>query len=333
MNTFAKLLSAFLVASLTIALLNVAFADKIQRGVTVDEDKENCSWDVPEEIEYSADFIAVRRNLKVDDGKKFRVKAFVRNTGNTPWFSGESTCKGSIMSLGTTREQDRESALFIEGENWESKNRIGMDQLRVEPGEIASFTFYAEVEDDDVLKEYFAPVISGVTWLEDAEFGFDIVAGEPDEDKTAIRKKLLFAGYSGSVLDMNLNGEKVIAIDLSKQEAEIKLDGKLVNKFRVSTGAAHTPTPVGNYDISLKQEIRIGGAAPHYVMPKFMWFRAGGYGLHALPSLGTDGGYFWTEARDHIGTPVSHGCIRMLPEDADFTFEFADLGTKVVVER
>ena len=111
------------------------------------------------------------------------------------------------------------------------------------------------------------------------------------------------------------------------------LDNLSIAEFRVSSGAAKTPTPVGETSITLKQETRIGGKSPHYIMPKFMWFRTGGYGFHALPSLKTDGGFFWTEARNHIGIPVSHGCIRLLPEDADFLYDFADIGTRVKVQR
>ena len=85
-------------------------------------------------------------------------------------------------------------------------------------------------------------------------------------------------------------------------------------------------------------------------MPKWMAFRPG-YGIHALPSLGSaslrskirsyrDGevptslftdDVFWKEALSHIGIPVSHGCIRLLPDDAEFAFNFTPVGTRVVV--
>jgi len=80
-----------------------------------------------------------------------------------------------------------------------------------------------------------------------------------------------------------------------------------------------------------KNEVRVGAAAPHYVMPYFQRLTAGGVGLHALPSLSNDNGTFWTEAKEHIGTPVSHGCVRMLPEDAKIAFEFTDIGDSVEV--
>jgi len=68
-------------------------------------------------------------------------------------------------------------------------------------------------------------------------------------------------------------------------------------------------------------------------MPKWMMFRKGGYGIHALPSLANDRGVFWREALSHIGSPRSHGCIRLLPKDAEFAYNFADVGTTVTVHR
>ena len=361
-----KVLSVSLVAAIIgISLINTTFAsDKILREPAVslnsdtdteeiaedvvdtveveavssdtpsDAPVESCSFESPEDKIYDAQFITVRRTLKVSPGEAFRVKAFVKNDGNTPWFSGKSTCAGSHMSLGTDNGRDLNSTFYSATlDGWEESTRIGMDQLRVDPGEIASFTFYAQAGDEpDVYKAYFTPVIEAVTWIDDASFSFEVIIGEVAENSETLRTKMLYAGETGSVLDINLDGEKSILVDLSDQQLFLMLDDVVIRKFRVSTGAPATPTPTGVTSITLKQEIRVGGKAPHYIMPNFMWFRAGGYGLHALPSLGNDGGWFWTEARDHIGIPVSHGCIRMLPEDSDFAFEFAEIGTTVTVQ-
>ena len=68
-------------------------------------------------------------------------------------------------------------------------------------------------------------------------------------------------------------------------------------------------------------------------MPNWMTFRANGYGIHALPSISYDNGRYWHEALNHIGTRRSHGCIRLLPQDAKYAYGFADIGTKVVVHK
>jgi len=275
----------------------------------------------------------------VETGEKYRVKVFVRNTGDTPWFSGKSGCGGPIISLGTDRERNRKSQLYSpdirkDDNNWASASRIYMDQNRVNPGEIASFTAWAQAETkSDILKEYFSLVVDEKARMQDSEFSFEVVIGDPEVDFKSLRRKMLFSNKSGSVAAVNLDGERTIKVNLSEQKMYLTLEDDVVREFFISTGKASTPTPTGNYSIKLKQDVRVGGEKPHYIMDNFMWFKDGGYGIHALPKLRTDGGRFWEEAKDHIGRPVSHGCIRLLPDDAKFAFEFADLGTKVVIER
>ncbi|MFA5947933.1 MAG: L,D-transpeptidase family protein [Candidatus Gracilibacteria bacterium] len=296
-----------------------------------DVEKQSCEYEVPEIKTYKAEVIAIRKKLRVETGEIFKVKVFLKNEGNMPWKSDKSDCNAPLMFLGTDSPRDRASDLYY---NWYADNRISMDQEFVKPGKIASFTFEMKAPNkSDVYKEYFTPMLDGITWLDSAKTEMKIIVGDINISSPELRKRLLFAMESGTVMDFDLNGEKKIAVDLSEQKMLITLDGKLIREFRVSTGKSSTPTPVGNYKIKLKQETRVGSEAPHYIMPKFQWFRDGGYGLHALPSLGSDGGVFWTEARSHIGIPVSHGCIRMLPEDADFAYEFTDIGTEVAVAK
>lgn len=313
---------------------------KSKNAEVVDEsDKNNsqdvCGFEVPEEKTYGAQIISIRRQLRVEPGETFRVKVFMKNTGSMPWFSNESECLGPKMSLGTDRERDRDSYFYDENlKGWESANRIGMDQFRTDNGQIASFTFWAKAgKKADVYKEYLTPVLKDIQWIDDAQLSFDVMIGDTGETAVDIRKKLSFAGTSGSVSSIDLNAPKTLQIDLSEQNLYVYLGDTEVRKFRISSGAAATPTPVGETSIILKQWVRVGAKPPHYIMPRFMMFRAGGYGFHALPSLGGDGGVFWTEARNHIGIPVSHGCVRILPEDAEWLYEFTDVGTKVVVQR
>lgn len=319
---------------------NVEFGDisddndfEVNDGSTRSQDV--CGFEVPEDKNYGAQIISIRRQLRVEPGETFRVKVFMKNTGSMPWFSNKSECLGPKMSLGTDRERDRDSYFYDENlKGWEGTNRIGMDQYRTDPGQIASFTFWAQAgKNADVYKEYLTPVLKDIQWIDDAQFSFDVMIGDTGETATDIRKKLSFAGTSGSVSSIDLNGPKTLKVDLSEQNLYVYLGDTEVRKFRVSTGAAATPTPVGETSIILKQWSRVGHKPPHYIMPRYMMFRAGGYGFHALPSLGGDGGVFWTEARNHIGIPVSHGCVRILPEDADWLYDFTDVGSKVIVQR
>lgn len=301
---------------------------------------DTCGYEAPEENKFSSQVITVRRKLRVEPGEIYRVKVFLKNTGNIPWFSEKSQCQGYRVFLGSDRPRDRESDLYIsdlkvgeEVNGWLQANRIDMDQYRTDPGEIASFTFWTKAgQEADVIQEYFTPVAEGVKWLDEAGFKFQVLIGDVGEDMQTIRKRFTYVNVSGSVMDINLNGEKMLLVDISDQTVTLYLDGYEIEKFQVSTGKSSTPTPYGETTITLKQQVRVGHAPPHYVMPKFQMFRSGGYGFHALPSLANDGGVFWTEARNHIGIPVSHGCIRLLPEDANYLFDFTEIGTRVVVQ-
>lgn len=129
---------------------------------------------------------------------------------------------------------------------------------------------------------------------------------------------------------------KYIEVSLPKQTMYL-IDGtNLVATFRVSTGEWSTPTPIGEFTI--QDHIPVAwSAAFHLYMPHWMGLTgksADGkdlgenvYGIHGLPYTKT-----WQETSAHIGTPVSHGCIRVGPGDIDQVYGWAEDGaTKVFI--
>jgi hypothetical protein len=281
---------------------------------------------------YDADIITVRKQYRHDLGERFPVKVFVKNSGNMPWFSEEAGCIGSVPYLGTTRDNDRESDFY--DRSWHSKTRMALDdgQHRIDPGEIASFSFYMNAADKaGVHREYFGVYLDPAGWVEGAEFKVDVFSGYTNEEAGALRKKLLYAYKTMDVLKTKIEGTRVVEVDLSDQRMFLKIDDYVVREFIVSTGAPGTPTPRGDFPITEKNDIRVGSSPPHYIMPRFQRFTPQGAGLHALPSLSNDGGTFWTEALDHLGQPASHGCVRMSPDDADFAFAFTEMGDIISV--
>ena len=131
-----------------------------------------------------------------------------------------------------------------------------------------------------------------------------------------------------------LGAAQGIYIDLSRQQATLFDENGIVTQYRVSSGAADTPTPRGKFSIHRKQKLRVSSQDVPYRMPYYMAFtERESHGLHALPYLGNgpESSAFWHEARSHIGIPVSHGCIRLLPEDAAELFEWVAVGTPVII--
>lgn len=283
--------------------------------------------------EYSYEYIGSKRDLQFKPGEVSEIKVYIRNTGNVPFFSESSQCSfRAVTSLGTTRELDRNSPLFYESENeytgWKAPNRIKLDQKRVDPGEEGSFTFKIKAPNEKgIYREYFDIVIEGKMWLEnDFVMNFDV-----GEFLIENRENLLYVDKSRLVNKAELQGEKSIEVDISEQRMYLKAGDIVIREFPVSTGTWRTPTPYGHTNILYKQDVRVAAKWPHYIMPKWMAFRAGGYGIHALPSISFDNGYYWREALNHIGQRRSHGCIRLLPQDAKFAYNFTEVGTPVWV--
>lgn len=297
----------------------------------------SCEFEMPAKVKYEGQFIAVRKKGFVAKNEVFETTVYVYNKSNVPWFSASSGCGGPIAKLGTEKSRDRASVFFTDSliwkSNWDGPNRVQMHTKRVDPGQMATFIFWSKAPDKDGLyREYFDVVLEGVTWMDGALFSTDIKVGEPGI--TPEKKDLLkYITESVNLADIKLDGAKQILVDLSEQKMYLKIGEYVIRKFPVSTGKAATPTPVGTTKIIQKQQVRIAAGYPRWIMPKWMMFRKGGYGIHALPSLANDGGVYWREALNHIGTPRSHGCIRLLPKDAEFAYEFGEIGTTVVVQR
>lgn len=302
--------------------------------VPISEAKPQCNFTEPEERQFEGEYLGMTLPHDIDSETSFKVIASFRNTGNTPWFSLDSKCKGPVISLGTDKPRDRASSFFIDetqlDSGWQSPNRIKMTTQRVDPGEIAYFEFWAKSpEKNDIYVEYFTPVVEGFTWIESAKAKLVYRIGGTHAE---LDSKIPYALASRTLSDFDLAEEKHIYVDVSDQLMYLKIGDETLHTFPVSTGAPATPTPYGTTRIKFKQDVRVGGAWPHYVMPRFMWFRDGGYGIHALPSLRNDGGTFWREARNHIQRRVSHGCVRLLPEDSEVVYAFGDAGTKITIQ-
>jgi len=115
------------------------------------------------------------------------------------------------------------------------------------------------------------------------------------------------------------NGRTVYVV-LSEQKAYALEDGRVVKEFVVSTGTVEHPTITGHFEIYVKYK-SAGMSGPGYNLPKVpnvMYFYQD-YGLH---------GTYW---HNNFGHPMSHGCINFSLPDAEWLFDWAKVGTPVVV--
>jgi lipoprotein-anchoring transpeptidase ErfK/SrfK len=130
-----------------------------------------------------------------------------------------------------------------------------------------------------------------------------------------------YAQKGSEVLAANVatdGSEKWIEVDLSDQRIYAKEGERTVYNFLVSTGKKWTPTPKGEYRVWIKlRYTRMKGGSrargDYYDLPNVpytMYFYKG-YGIH---------GAYW---HNQFGTPRSHGCVNVKPEEMALIYNWA----------
>lgn len=143
----------------------------------------------------------------------------------------------------------------------------------------------------------------------------------------------IVSGPRAVALDGRADLYKYIEVDLSDQVLRIYINGALASERKVSTGKWATPTPVGTFAIKNKIPVAYSKEYDLYMEWWMAFTPDGSYGLHALPfwKLKNNGKRY--EGVGHLGTPVSHGCIRQTIVEAQTLYRWADIGTAVIVKR
>ncbi|MEA2007421.1 MAG: L,D-transpeptidase family protein [Patescibacteria group bacterium] len=147
-------------------------------------------------------------------------------------------------------------------------------------------------------------------------YSFD---GNGDPAKTEERKEVISA---------HVTEGRSLEIDLSSQSLYIFQDGKEQGAYKVSTGLRGMDTPEGTFKVLAKSR-RPWSAKYKLYMPWFIQFTYEGHGIHELPEWPS--GY--KEGANHLGIPVSHGCVRLGIGPAKKVYDFVQVGTPVVISR
>ncbi len=115
-------------------------------------------------------------------------------------------------------------------------------------------------------------------------------------------------------------GERWIDVDLSNQKLVAYEGDTPVHWVTVSTGLPGTPTVTGQYRIYVKYPAQTMSGPGYYLpdVPYVMYFYQG-YGIH---------GTYW---HNNFGHPMSHGCVNAPTPDAQWLYNWADVGTLVNV--
>jgi lipoprotein-anchoring transpeptidase ErfK/SrfK len=114
--------------------------------------------------------------------------------------------------------------------------------------------------------------------------------------------------------------QRWIEIDLSSQRLIAWEGATPVYAIVVSTGKASTPTRTGTFAIQTKhRQARMRGADYDISDVPYTMYYSGSYAIH---------GAYW---HHRFGTPVSHGCVNVAVDHANWLFDWATVGTPVVV--
>ena len=101
----------------------------------------------------------------------------------------------------------------------------------------------------------------------------------------------------------------LVYIDKTNQQMTVSLDGAERYRWPVSTGRAGYSTPSGTYTATSMNEIWYSKEFDNAPMPHSIFFMKDGHAIH---------GSFEVK---NLGKPVSHGCVRISPQNAAILYE------------
>jgi lipoprotein-anchoring transpeptidase ErfK/SrfK len=123
-----------------------------------------------------------------------------------------------------------------------------------------------------------------------------------------------------AMTSLKLSSDRWIEVNLSTQRLIAWEGGTPVYAVIVSTGTDSHPTVPGTFAIQSKHvKARMRGEGYDVPDVPYTMYYYGGYAIH---------GAYW---HHRFGTQVSHGCVNVAVNHAHWLFNWASLGTPVVV--
>lgn len=200
--------------------------------------------------------------------------------------------------------------------------------VRVRSGPGTEYPVISSVRNNMVLKVGGTVEVEGQTWY---KIVFDEWLRYPEriENDWYIAAEFLDVLTVPEEDGRSIMTKKQIIVDRSLQTLSASEGDTLFMETSISTGLELTPTPRGTFTIFKKTPSRyMQGPLPgladqqEYDLPGVPWnmyFTEGGAVIH---------GAYW---HNSFGSQYSHGCVNMEPSEAKRLYEWAALGTRVIV--
>ncbi len=117
---------------------------------------------------------------------------------------------------------------------------------------------------------------------------------------------VLIAALAGTTTAMG--AEVLISVNKTTQRMTVTVDGAERYSWPVSTGLADYATPTGAFTPSRLVKDHYSKEWDDAPMPHSIFFTDSGHAIHG------------SQAIRRLGTPASHGCVRLAPENARILF-------------
>lgn len=144
---------------------------------------------------------------------------------------------------------------------------------------------------------------------------------------------MLLENWKGFKTALPLNQKKIL-VSLSRQTLYLLEGEKIVATFPTLTGAQGMSTPTGTYTVLSKypnvtMEGQIGTPLEYRVenVPWVLFFIDHSYAIH---------GNYWKPPSFFGKDPSftgSHGCVGLTPEDAKKVYDWAEIGTTIIIQE
>ncbi len=150
-------------------------------------------------------------------------------------------------------------------------------------------------------------------------------ADEEIQEENSGMDDLVLEPEGEQIIDFSNSDNFKIEVDIKKQRAFVYYKGEIIKEMICSSGADSSPTPTGEFTTSQKIEY---DWVDRFDMGAYYWIRFyKSYLFHSIP-FDKDGNMI-VEEYEKLGSPASHGCIRLDLKNAKWLYEKLPLGVKV----
>ena len=214
------------------------------------------------------------------------------------------------MNNPTDNNEGYNKAYFTETNNSDFSYGVTVKSISEEDGSMDNLAEGSE-EDKDTFKE----------WIGEEQGSADVEEIKDEHN------------YPGPIkeqnIDFNSSNDFRIEVDLTKQKVFVYYKDNMIKEMICSGGADQSPTPLGEFETSDKIKY---SWVERFNVGAFYWTRFyKTYLFHSVPY--NENKEMIVEEYEKLGSPASHGCIRLKLEEAKWLYDKLPSGVKVIIHK